>query len=421
MPISTSISKRCLAWSTALLATVAVSMALASTAAAGGYAQGLQGASSAGVSGAMTGRADTPEAGYYNPAGWALQDDWGASVGGSGLLPMVYHEAADGARTRAEVDGAFPPFAHGFVRIGEVAAGLSVGVPYGASLQWPDDWEGRFEATGSRFQAFEAAPSVAWRPVDWLAVGGGPRLVWSTIGFERRIDFARDDDSEEGVGRFDASAPGLGAQLGIWGQFHDLWSVGASWRSGVDLEFSGVGEFDGVPPEMQDNIHDSRATTEMVLPHRFAVGVAYEVMAMGVISVDVEYSLWSAYDTFAVDFESEDVQDITDERNWENTLSMRAGAEYVAPVDGLVIRSGISYEPSPAPEDSASAAQPDTDRTTTSFGVGYDAIDYVEFDLAYNFSILSRTGSSGQSLGGAFDGQIHAVSAGLRFRPPAGR
>lgn len=388
---------------------------LPSTAKASGYAQGLQGAGSGGVAGAVTGRPDVPEAGYYNPAGWTIQDEWGFGAGSSVLLPMVHHDTDAGERTHAEIDGAFPPFMHAFGSYGDFAAGVSLGVPYGTSLQWPEDWPGRFEATAMRLQAWEAAPSVAWQPHERFAVGAGPRLVWASLGFERFEQIG--GEPEYAFVELDASTGGIGAQLGVWGDVHEHIDAGFSWRSRVDLDFEGTAQFEQISPEMQQQMNDTGVRTDMILPHRFAAGIAYQVAAQGTISLDVEYSLWGANDVFEVRFDSDDVDDIVEQRNWNNTLSMRAGAEYVAPFDGLSVRSGVAFEPSPVPEQTLTATQPDTDRTVTSFGIGYRPFEGVDIDVAYNLAILSHTTAADEGLSGAYDGLIHAFTLGVRARP----
>lgn len=383
---------------------------------AGGYAQEFQGHQSAGLAGAVTGRPDMPEAGYFNPAGWMLQDRYGVGGGVTVLVPLVAHEEPQsGERTRAEVDGAFPPYLHGFARFGDFAAGLSVGVPYGAGLQWPEDWSGRFEVTSTSLRAFEAAPSVAWRPVDWFALGAGPRIAWGQVNYERYLDFAH--PGEEGFVRLAAGAPAMGGQVGAWAQVHDLWSVGLSWRSAMTLEFEGMARFEDIPPEMEHRAHDTVARTEMILPHRIAAGVAYELGVVGVISVDLQYTLWGAVENFEVHFESDGVDDIEEPRNWSNAIAMRVGAEYFAPVDGLSLRTGFAIDPSPVPEETLSPAQPDTDRTITSFGVGYEVSEFLQMGLAYNFIVLSQTASTGDGFPGVYDGWIHVFSLGVEGRP----
>lgn len=404
---------------TALMAGLIVVVSVAGgglEAQAGGYAQGFQGPQSAGVSGAVTARPELPEAGYFNPAGWALQQNWGVGGGASVIFPIIAHEELGGGeRTRAEVDGAVPPFFHAFGRYRRVAGGLSLGVPYGAGLQWPEDWPGRFEVTSTSLQVLEAAPSVAWRPLDRLAIGGGPRFVWGTVGYERFIDTAR--PGEEGFVELSASTPGVGFQVGVWGDVHDLINLGFSWRSAITLDFEGVAEFENIPVEMEQQAHDTIARTQMVLPHRFAVGLAYEVAAMGVVSFDVEYTRWSAVESFEVRFDSEGVEDIVEDRSWENTISMRVGAEYLTPVEGLSFRSGVGFDPSPTPRATLSPASPDTDRMIMSLGAGYEAGPGLLVDFAYNFITLDRTQSGDDSFGGVYDGQIHVFTLGVRATP----
>ena len=402
------------AWGWILFLAVVMS---AGEARAGGYAQGFQGAAAAGVSGAMTARPTVPEAGYFNPAGFVLQGEWGVSGGASGIFPFVSHEdPASRERTRAEVDGAFPPNFHGFGRWRNFAAGLSLGIPYGSGLQWPEDWSGRFEVTSTRLTAYEAAPSVAWRPVKWLAIGGGPRLVVANVGFQRQIDVAR--PGEEASVDLNATTTGLGGQIGLWAKPLDLLSVGVSWRSAVTLDFEGVARFENVPLEMQHQARDARAETTLVLPDRVALGVGYELGAFGMLSLDLEYNRWSVYETFEVRFDNqgeEGPEDLVERRDWEDTLTMRFGVEYFSPLDGLAIRSGFAIDPSPAQEETLSPAQPDMDRYIMSLGAGYQAGERLYVDMAYNYVILSRTASAGD-FAGIYDGQVHVFSLGITLR-----
>lgn len=379
---------------------------------AGGFSQGFQGSTSAGLSGAVTGRPNMPEAGYYNPAGFAIQDEWGIGVGGSFLFPQVFHEDPEtNTQTRAEVNGAFPPSLHGFGRYGKFAGGLSLGIPYGSGLQWPDDWPGRFEVTSTSLRVMEAAPSVAWRPLDWLAIGGGPRVAWANVSFAQRLDFARPE--EEARVSLEAATPGFGGQLGVWAQPLDLLTVGLSWRSAMTLNFAGLAIFEDVPPEMSGSAHDTTGRTTITLPDRIAVGLAYELAATGFISVDLEYNRWSVFDTFEVRFDSSDVPDMEEARNWDNTISMRLGVEYISPFDGLAIRSGFAIDPSPAPSETLTPAQPDTDRYMISLGAGYRTEPGVQVDVAYNYITLSRTNSA-SDFAGIYDGQVHVFSVSVR-------
>src|SRR5690554_2218541 len=149
-----------------------------SPALAGGYAQGTQGAASAGVAGAITARPDVEEAGFYNPAGFVLRPGWSAMVGAGAIFPTLYHvEPGGGERTRAENDLALVPHLHARWRPGKRwALGMSLGVPYGSSLRWSEDWAGRFEAQAVSLRAWEVSPSLR---SEERRVGKEGRSRWS--------------------------------------------------------------------------------------------------------------------------------------------------------------------------------------------------------------------------------------------------
>lgn len=383
---------------------------------AGGYAQGTQGAASAGVAGAMTARPDTPEAGYYNPAGFVLRPGWSAMVGAGAIFPTLYHvEPGGGERTRAENELALVPHLHAHWRPGKRwALGMSLGVPYGSSLRWPENWAGRFEAQAVSLRAWEASPSLALRPVDWLAIGAGPRLVYGTIGLTRHIDVAR--SGEEASVDLSANAAGLGAQVGVWLAPTRRLSFGMSWRSTVRLNFSGTADFTDVPPELSEQARDTPFATTMVLPDRLTLGGAWKLGADAIVSLDVEYNRWSANQTFDVDFEDEQVDDIQEPRGWRDTFGMRAGVEYASPLGGLVMRSGFAVDPTPTPPDALTPAQPDTDRYIASLGVAYDVDKHLQVNAAYNYVILSQTAAGTDAYPGIYDGFAHVLVLSLVAR-----
>ncbi|TXD31383.1 hypothetical protein FRC96_21220 [Lujinxingia vulgaris] len=406
-------AERCAAAKALSVAALGVMCLWGAPALAGGYAQGTQGAASAGVAGAMTARPDSPEAGYYNPAGLALRPGWGAMVGTGAIFPTLFHvDPESGERTRAENDLAFVPHLHASWRPGErVGLGLSVGVPYGSSLRWPENWEGRFEAQAVSLRAFEAAPSLAIRPTRWLAFGAGPRVLLGSIGLERQIDVAR--SGEEARVQLSANAWGLGAQAGVWVAPTRRLSFGLSWRSTVRLNFSGIADFSDVPPELSEQARDTAFTTTIVLPDRIVLGGAWELGADAIVSLDVEYNRWSANEHFEVDFEDEQVDDINEARGWRDTFGMRVGVEYASPQGGLVMRSGFAIDPSPAPAEAISPAQPDTDRYIASLGVAYDVDDHLQVNLAYNYVILSQNAAGADAYPGIYDGFAHVLVLSL--------
>ncbi len=377
-----------------------------------GYAQNVQGASAAGVSGAMVARPNTAEAGYYNPAGWVLQGSGGVSLSGAASVPWVDVEVeATEESGRAALDGRVQGQGFGFVRRGDVAVGLYGGQSYGGGLKWPEDWEGRYEVGAMEVSAWEVAPSVAYRPIDRVALGVGPRIVRGAMSQANRV--AASQDGQEYLWEMEASAVGVGMQAGAWAAVSDSLALGASWRSAIDLEMEASTQAlsleDGEPWDLE-------AMTTTVLPQRWSLGLAYRMAPMGILSLDLEYRRWGAYDRVEVGFDDSAAEPVVEERDWEGTLAMRAGVEARGLADGLIIRSGLAIEPSPAPEREARTAQPDGDRTVVSLGGGFEITSEWRIDGAYQFIILDQNASQGDGFEGIYDGQIHAFAMGLSGR-----
>ena len=205
-----------------------VTLLMAAPAGAASYAIGQQGAGAEGVAGAATARQDLPEVGWFNPA--AQPAGLVLSIGASAIFPRVEHTAPGGTVTGSESAPATPPWAHlGYVlQHDEQRFGLFVTghVPFGAGLQWPETWTGRFEVTAVSLRVYEAAANAVYGITlnDDVELGvGGLQLLFgvagrSVLGGLRHLE------------RFGAVRLGPGA-IGLLG----LVGVGAGALGGVEI------------------------------------------------------------------------------------------------------------------------------------------------------------------------------------------
>ncbi len=378
---------------------------------AAGFAVGEQGAQALGVGGAATARADIGEAGYYNPAAWGFDDSLSLSVGASAVMPSITHVQPDGgARTAATIGAQTPPYVHAGYRFGDFAAGVSFDVPFGAGLKWPQGWRGRFEVTAIDLRVYEVAASFVWRPIDKLAVAAGPRLERSVVQYDRHIDAV---DSEAKV-HLAGDATGLGGQLAVMYRPTRRLSLGLSYRSRVHLGFSGQADFQDVPIELQQQAHDQPVTTDITLPDRIAVGAAWRLPnATG--SLDVTYWAWSTFQTFAIDFKDDATPDVSEPRNWSNSLTVRAGWEQRGLVDGLALRAGLAFDATPSPSSTLSPSLPDGHRLVPTIGAGYNVLDGMTVDVAYGHVFFLGAKATGEAFPGQYDASANLVAMGIRY------
>jgi long-chain fatty acid transport protein len=399
-------------------ATLAALLATTGTAHAGGFAISEQGATSGALAGAVTARQDLPEAGFYNPASYIAKDgikpfSFTGVLGATLLRPTIQHTSPDGEVTQVGPENTPVPRLHLGGGVGMFGGSLSLDVPFGSSIDWGEDWAGRYEIKSSSLQVLELGANVAVRPIRFLSLSGGVRLQSSTLGIARDIDVA-DPERDTSV-NITGSAAGVGGQASLLLRPIEQFTIGFSYRSRVTHNFEGVANFDDVPIELEDRAHDTQMTTRFVMPGRFAFGLAFD-HGSGTASADVEYFTWSSTEQLVIDFEDEQMDDVVQPRGWKNTLALRLGYEHRLLADLIALRAGFAYDAPPVPDQTVGPSSPDGPRITGALGAGVRA----PFGLLANVSasytkISEREVVNEASLPGSYEGSFLALGLDIGF------
>lgn len=396
----------------AQLGALALALCAPQLAQAAGFALNEQGASSAALGGAATARHDLAESYYYNPAALALGSKAAASV--AVLSPALYNQASTGTTDTLGATSAVPSVGGG-ATFGGFGAGLSLGVPFGSGVTWPQGWQGRYDSMGSSLRVLELGAHGAYRPFKPLAIGASLRLQSLSFQTSRAIDVVRPGQDASVSITGDDSAISYGLSLLVM-PIKPL-TLGLSFRAGASHQAAGVADFKDVPIELEGRAHDTAASTGFELPGRLAIGAAY-VLGDGTISADVEYWRWGVVRELVVDFEDESMDDVVQPRQWSDTFSARLGYEHQLLKGRLRPRAGLFYDPSPAPAATLGASSPDGDRVGASVGAGVA----LGFGLSANFSlgytaILARQTQNPNAQQGQYGGRILSGVLGVAWTP----
>lgn len=385
---------------------------------AGGFAISEQGAASGALAGAVTARQDLPEAGFYNPAAYVAKDgikpfSFTGVLGATLLRPTLQHTSPGGEETQVGPSNTPVPRLHIGGGVGMFGGSLSLDVPFGSSIDWGDDWAGRYEIKSSSLQVLELGANVAVRPIRVLSLSGGVRLQSGTLGIARDIDVA-DPERETSV-NITGSSAGVGAQASLLLRPIKPFTIGFSYRSRVTHDFEGVANFNDVPIELEDRAHDTEMTSRFVMPGRFAFGLAFD-HGSGAASADVEYFTWSSTEQLVIDFEDEQMDDVVQARDWKNTLALRLGYEHRLLADLIALRAGFAYDASPVPDQTVGPSSPDGPRITGAIGAGVRAPFGLLANLSASYTRISeREVVNEASLPGSYDGSFLAIGLDIGF------
>ncbi|MCA9642459.1 MAG: outer membrane protein transport protein [Myxococcales bacterium] len=410
---------------TAILSAVTLSAGLCllpSTARAAGLYFSDRGVRGLGRGGALVAGSDDAGSIYYNPAGLAftghqfLFDASWLNYSGTYQRQARVEQTDPNTgeptgqsftRTFAKVEGTSPvlpiPTLVYANPLGTKDFNFALGLwaPYAAITSYPETVGGspapqRYSLISLDGSALAVVGAYAsWRPVDELALGAGIEML--TGFFETSVAFSAcvpdrficapeqpdyDAVSKLKVGTIFAPSGVLGAtvvphddvRLGI--AYHLPFSINSG--ATVDVRLPSAPVFENASQAGND------ANVKFTLPGVLRTGVEYRGIPDTRIELAYVWENWAVHDKITIEpqnislkgveaFPDEyKVSDITLERNFQNTWSLRFGGEHTLDIGDYPfdIRAGISYEKSAIPNPYLSATTVDVDKITVGLGGG---------------------------------------------------
>jgi len=376
------------------------------TAHAGGLEVGEQNAVSAGTAGAGAARADDPGAAWHDPA--SLADDGGWRVGFSLLAarPSVETTSAAGT-TDSAASWQTPPHLDVSYAQDRWAAGVAVGVPFGGGITWPSSWPGATEAVQTQLLDIRTAPFAAYR-VGPVRLAGGVHFDAARLQIARNLDFI---DTQGNV-QLDMAGHGWGVDASAYYPARPDLDIALAYHGRTHIAFAGNANFTA-PDAFSEKTPDQHASTGMTMPDQVVLGAAYRRDALTILG-EVEYTRWSVDPDTTVHFEMPQTPDAVQVNGWHNTFTERAGAEWRR--QGLTVRGGAYYDPSPVPAAHLTPSSPDSSRIGVTAGASYRLAPAWTADaFAEQMWLLTRQTTSMDTMPATFGGSAIVVGAGVRW------
>lgn len=368
-----------------------------------------QGTAAMGMAGAFTAQADDGSAMYHNVGGLAFQQEGSFDLG----VTLITFSEADfegnapfpGTDATGEQESQifFPPHVY-WVRpvTDRFTFGVSLNSPFGLTTSWDnvDQWAGRFLSYEAELQVVDLGANFGYRVTDTFGVGVGVLGRASTVQLARRagtinpftfnvVDVA--DVTLESDLDF-----GYGFQVGLLHKVNNSFSWGLSYRSSVEVDYSGEGRLDqistgnaqldaAVAASLPLGV-DLPIETAIDFPDQASLGLAFALTQYTVLEVDVNWTGWSSFDSVTIDFTTADALDSELPQGWDDAYNYRVGVRWDS--GDSEWRLGYVYDESPQPDEGVSPLLPDANRNGITLGYGRDvagkkvdlALMYLPFD-----------------------------------------
>lgn len=417
-----------------ILATfLAVATIMVSTASAGGYQINEQNARAMGFAGAFVAQASDASAVYFNPAGLAFQKGWKVLGGTTLIIPSTKFTGPSPSTASTSMESQIFYPSNLYISYGTqdgLTFGLGIFTPYGLGSEWPTDWAGRRLSVKTDLKTFYINPSVGYKIGDRFAIGAGISYVIGDVALKFRVPTYSSltpptPAAKDGTASLEADGTGFGFNIGLMFKPTDRLSLGLSYRSLTELEFSGEAIF----TEMQalaTYFPGGSGNTKLPLPSNLTGGIAYKVTKALTVEADFQYVGWSKYNELKVDLEEGPnfpltgrplQSDMTSKKDWEDAFLIKIGGEYR--LDRLALRLGYLFDTTPQPDKSVEPMLPDADRNELTLGLGYQVSDNLSLDVAYQLILFKdRTiASSVNAFPGTYqsNANLFGINIGYQF------
>lgn len=365
---------------------------------AGGFQVNLQSTRSSGMGHTGTGLRLGAASGFFNPGALAFGNTE-ISIGIHLIRANInYREFEPGIYSANSQSGIGTPFAAhiSFKPNGtsKFVFGLSVYTPFGSGISYADDWKGQFLLREMALRTIFYQGTISYRVNEKLGIGAA--YVFGTGEFSLRrgipvqyIDGSYGEANLSGAGR------GHGINVGVFYQIADNISLGASYRSGVQVNLKGgTAKFD-VPSSLSANFPETTFDSRIRLPRVFNWGIGIDVSERTTLSFDVNYVAWSSYDTLGFDFEdnTEQLQDANSPRLYKNVLIARTGIEHNLSKD-ITVRAGAYYDFTPVQDGYMTPETPDTDKLGICAGLSFIINKKIQLDASFLYITGSERADS---------------------------
>ena len=342
---------------------------------AGGFQVNLQSNRSLGMGHTGVGLRLGAASGFFNPGALAFSGT--EIIIGINLVAanIGYREVEPGIYMANNTNGLGTPF-HGYFAFrpsedSKLVIGLAAYTPFGSSISYEDDWKLQAALREITLRSIFYQGTLSYQITDKLGIGAGFVLGTGDFSLRRALPL-QDQDGTYGEAQLNGSGIGYGFNVGIFYELNEHISLGASYRSGVDISLEG-GEANFLTTETLSNAFPSTTfESGLNLPSVLNVGLSFKASEKLTIATEVNFVGWSSYSSLQFDFadNTEQLQDVNSPRNYKNVTIYRIGGEYELN-DKIVLRAGVYYDFTPVQDGYLTPETPDMDKLGITVGASY--------------------------------------------------
>lgn len=311
----------------------------------------------------------------------------------------------------------------------DLHVGFGVFGNMGLSLQYEDNWVGRYYVQEATLQGITLMPAVSYRVAPGLSVGAGLGVVYGYFKNTVAIANSRLLDPLIGDGQLKLEDHdwGFNGKFGILYELSKATRFGVTYMTQTSLNFSPKTEFSGLGPGLEAFLAgrgtlDTTLDLGMTMPQAVMVSAFHECTERLALLANVGWEQWSKFGKIEVGIVDNTTRNLSTNLNYKDTWHGALGAQYRLS-DPWLLSAGVSYDSAMLDDDQRSPALPVGDAWRFAVGGLYTHSAKVTLGAAYELAwsgnlpmTVSRGPVAGTVSGEYKDTAIHVISLNLDYK-----
>ncbi|ODN42404.1 OmpP1/FadL family transporter [Piscirickettsia litoralis] len=329
---------------------------------------------------------------YLNPASLAGITSNEIYLGGSYIDPKISMSNASATRTTDGTTtnisgstqdgniakGALVPDLYAAWKINDkVAAGLSIGAPWGLTTTYDNDWVGRYQAVDSEIKSIAITPTIAFKANDQWSFGLGVSAVRTSVLLSQSMQIVNVSATQPS--QVSGHDWGYGYLLGVQYKPTQSTTLGLSYRSHIENTIDGTVDIN-ISPSPTAISRDANAA--LTLPAVWNLGLTQQITSKWKVMANAQYTEWSSIDTIEVNIPSLPTMGINESLHYKNSWLFSLGTAYDL-TSRWQLRTGLAFDQTPTVTEERDARIPGSNRIWATIGVGYHINKNFSVDAVY--------------------------------------
>jgi len=307
--------------------------------------------------------------------------------------------------------------------------GFGVAGYFGLSLDYGDDWVGRYLVKEDTLVGISLLPTVAYRVNEWLSLGAGLTAMYGTLEYKKAVNNRPSGDGPsvpDGELKLKDTDWGFGGNFGVLIEPAKGTRFGVTYLTQTKLDFKDSPSFSGITNPLLQAVATRASQADIDLgvkaPQAVMASFYHELTARLALLGNVGWQDWSQFGKVDVSVSSERIDsDLTTDLDYKDTWHAALGAQYRV-TDPWLLSAGVGYDSSMIDDSDRGPGLPVGAAWKFGLGAQYAWNQNLTLSGAYelawggDLSIDAERGLAGRVSGDYNNSAIHFIALNLDWK-----